>query len=170
MTEQTAETGDTAAGSAVEPRQRLRDVRQEVIALLAELPQLPTELRVQLSGVAVELAWGGGARAEAGPAAPGLVVREPEAALPGPAPGDDGAHYVTAPTVGVFYRSSQPGARLFVAEGDSVSAGEQVAVVEAMKLFLPVEADRDGRVARFLVADGSSVEFGERLIALEEVA
>lgn len=182
---------------AEEPQEMLEDVRREIILLLAELPRLPSTLRVQAGGVAVELAWNGGTHAEPRLATPGQTALIPGQAAPAPAagrdamtsgtgaaagttaPGGDAAagdgdegsdastHYVCAPTVGVFYRAPQPGAKPFVAEGDMVSASEQVAIVEAMKLFLPVEADQSGRVARFLVADGSSVEFGERLIAIE---
>jgi acetyl-CoA carboxylase biotin carboxyl carrier protein len=151
---------------AEEPQEMLEDVRREIILLLAELPRLPSTLRVQASGVAVELAWNGGTHgtgAAAGTTAPGGDA----AAGDGDEGSDASTHYVCAPTVGVFYRAPQPGAKPFVAEGGMVSAGEQVAIVEAMKLFLPVEADQSGRVARFLVADGSSVEFGERLIAIE---
>jgi acetyl-CoA carboxylase biotin carboxyl carrier protein len=157
----------------------LEDVRREIILLLAELPRLPSTLRVQASGVAVELAWNGGTHAEPGPAGRDAMASGTGAAAGTTAPGGDTAagggdeggdvsmHYVCAPTVGVFYRAPQPGAKPVVAEGDMVSAGEQVAIIEAMKLFLPVEAGQSGRVARFLVADGSSVEFGERLIAIE---
>jgi acetyl-CoA carboxylase biotin carboxyl carrier protein len=165
---------DDAAGSVGQAQDTLQGLRREVIALLAELPRLPTALRVQASGVAVEVSWGG-THAEPVPAhAVAAPAMAPTAVQPPPATGaasadDEGVHYVCAPTVGVFYRSPQPGAKAFVAEGDSVSVGEQVAIVEAMKLFLPVEADQEGRVARFLVTDGSSVEFGERLIALEKV-
>jgi acetyl-CoA carboxylase biotin carboxyl carrier protein len=73
---------------------------------------------------------------------------------------------VTAPTVGVFYRSPEPGAPPFVSEGDVVAAGQQVAIIEAMKLMIPVEADRAGRVAAILCADADAVEYGQPLLVL----
>ncbi|WP_330181269.1 hypothetical protein OHB26_33580 [Nocardia sp. NBC_01503] len=74
---------------------------------------------------------------------------------------------LTAETVGVFYRSSEPGAAPFVAEGDPVRAGQQVGIVEAMKLMIPIQAGKEGVVAEFLVADGEAVEHGQPLIVFE---
>jgi len=73
---------------------------------------------------------------------------------------------VCSPTVGTFYRSPEPGAPPFVAEGDPVQSGQQLAIVEAMKMMLPVEAARDGRVTRILKTDGEPVEYGEPLMEL----
>jgi acetyl-CoA carboxylase biotin carboxyl carrier protein len=73
---------------------------------------------------------------------------------------------VCAPSVGTFYRSPEPGAPPFVTEGDLVQSGQQIAIVEAMKLMLPVEAARAGRVTRVLKTDGEPVEYGEPLIEL----
>jgi acetyl-CoA carboxylase biotin carboxyl carrier protein len=56
-----------------------------------------------------------------------------------------------------------------VSEGDVVGAGQQVGIVEAMKLMMPVEADQRGRVTAVLVKDGQAVEYGERLLALGPV-
>ncbi|MBW0116046.1 acetyl-CoA carboxylase biotin carboxyl carrier protein, partial [Pseudonocardia abyssalis] len=53
-----------------------------------------------------------------------------------------------------------------VAVGDEVRVGQQVGIVEAMKLMIPVEARRAGRVADFLVADGMAVEHGQPLLLL----
>ena len=74
--------------------------------------------------------------------------------------------FVTAQMVGVFYRSREPGARPFVETGDLVSTGQQVGIIEAMKLMIPVEADASGRVVEVLVEDGTAVEYGDRLFAL----
>ncbi|WP_460402934.1 acetyl-CoA carboxylase biotin carboxyl carrier protein, partial [Actinophytocola sediminis] len=73
---------------------------------------------------------------------------------------------LNAATVGTFYRSPAPGAPPFVTEGDEVSPGQQVAIIEAMKLMLPVEAERGGRIAEVLVADGEGVEYGQPLFRL----
>ncbi|MGH3826278.1 MAG: acetyl-CoA carboxylase biotin carboxyl carrier protein, partial [Pseudonocardiaceae bacterium] len=70
------------------------------------------------------------------------------------------------PLVGTFYRAAQPGGKAFVEVGDHVEPGTQVAVVEAMKLMNPVEADRAGRVTEFLSLDGAAVEYGQPLIAI----
>jgi acetyl-CoA carboxylase biotin carboxyl carrier protein len=79
----------------------------------------------------------------------------------------DDRHPILAPLVGTFYRSPQPGAKPFVEEGDTVDAGQPVAIVEAMKLMNQVAADRAGKVAAIVVQDGEWVEFEQVLIYLE---
>ncbi|WP_051026842.1 acetyl-CoA carboxylase biotin carboxyl carrier protein [Nocardia higoensis] len=81
----------------------------------------------------------------------------------------DNTFTLVAETVGVFYRSPEPGADPFVTEGDPVRVGQQVGIVEAMKLMIPVVATREGRVAEFLVGNGEAVEYGAALMALEVV-
>lgn len=78
----------------------------------------------------------------------------------------DHREYISAPLVGTFYRAAQPGGKPFVKVGDHVEPGQQVAIVEAMKLMNPVEADRPGCVAEFLLPDGTAVEYGQALIAI----
>lgn len=128
------------------------------------LPSLPLErdradvLRpqsaVRAAGQAALDGRGAAAPAPAAPAAPVATVIA--------------QHTLTAPTVGVFYRSSEPGVAPFVDAGDLVSPGQQVGIVEAMKLMIPVEADRGGRVVEVLCADATAVEFGAPLFALAE--
>jgi acetyl-CoA carboxylase biotin carboxyl carrier protein len=78
----------------------------------------------------------------------------------------DDREYIRAPLVGTFHRAVQPGGKPFVKVGDHVEPGQQVAIVEAMKLMNPVEADRPGCVAEFLLPDGTAVEYGQALIAI----
>ena len=87
---------------------------------------------------------------------------EKQAAESGPHPGA-----VTAPMVGVVYLSAEPGSPPFVKPGDSVTEGQTLLLIEAMKTFNPVRAPQAGRVARILVADKTPVEFGEELVILE---
>lgn len=75
---------------------------------------------------------------------------------------------VTAPLVGTFYRSASPDAAPFVAPGDRVEAGQQVAIVEAMKLLNSIEAPVAGTVGEILAADGEMVEFGQVLLNIQE--
>jgi acetyl-CoA carboxylase biotin carboxyl carrier protein len=74
---------------------------------------------------------------------------------------------VTAPMVGVVYLAPEPGSPPFIKPGDTVSEGETLLLIEAMKTFNPVRAPRGGRVARILVADKVPVEFGEDLVILD---
>jgi acetyl-CoA carboxylase biotin carboxyl carrier protein len=144
------------------------EVRVGLARLLADLPRLPSALRVQARDVAIEVTWDATAAAEV-PAGTAGTAAAPAALPEARQESDAGLLHVVAPTVGVFYRSPEPGAAPFVDVGTVVESGEQVAIVEAMKLFLPVEADRRGRVAAVLVQDGASVEYGEPLLALEPI-
>ncbi|MGR7000449.1 acetyl-CoA carboxylase biotin carboxyl carrier protein [Yinghuangia aomiensis] len=77
---------------------------------------------------------------------------------------------IDAPTVGVFYHAPEPGAAPFVRVGDVVAPGRQVGIVEVMKLMIPVEAERAGRITGVLVGNGDQVEYGDPLFSLEPVA
>jgi acetyl-CoA carboxylase biotin carboxyl carrier protein len=102
------------------------------------------------------------------------VAQQPQAPVVAhsqPAPEEtDPGESICAPTVGTFYRSPEPGSEPFVREGDEVQAGQQVAILEAMKLMNPIEADRSGRVVRVLVPDGESVEYGQPLFVIDTAA
>lgn len=86
------------------------------------------------------------------------AVPDEPAVIPGPT--------VCSQTVGVFYRATEPGATPFVTEGDTVAVGQQIGIVEAMKLMIPVESDRAGIVEEILVGDGEAVEHGQPVLRL----
>lgn len=79
---------------------------------------------------------------------------------------DDGV-YITAPLVGVFYRSPAPGAPPFVEEGDLVDVGQTVCIIEAMKLMNEIKSHVRGKVKKVLVENGQAVEFGQKLFLIE---
>ncbi|HEX2177490.1 MAG TPA: biotin/lipoyl-containing protein [Nocardioidaceae bacterium] len=87
---------------------------------------------------------------------------------PGPA-ADIPPHWVpvAAPMVGTFYRAPKPEDPPFVDVGDTVTAGDTVALVEVMKLFTELKAEVAGKVARVDAADSSLVEFNQPLIWIE---
>ncbi|MBR2069702.1 MAG: acetyl-CoA carboxylase biotin carboxyl carrier protein [Candidatus Gastranaerophilales bacterium] len=74
---------------------------------------------------------------------------------------------VTSPMVGAFYASPAPGAKPFVKVGDTVSVGQVVCIVEAMKLMNEIESEVSGKVTQICVEDGQSVEFGQVLMYIE---
>ena len=78
-------------------------------------------------------------------------------------------HVIEAPLVGTFYSSDAPGKTSFVNEGDVISSGDKVCVVEAMKLFNEIRATEDCKVIKFLAKDGENVEKGQPIIAYEPV-
>ena len=69
--------------------------------------------------------------------------------------------------VGAFYRASSPGAKAFVDVGSTVSVGDTLCIIEAMKLLNQIEADKDGVVKKILVENGQPVEYNQPLFIIE---
>jgi len=80
---------------------------------------------------------------------------------------EDHYSYVESPIVGTYYRSPNPSADPFVKVGDSVSKGQTLCIVEAMKLMNEIQAEISGVVAKILVENGEGVEFGQKLFAIK---
>ncbi|HAU8252763.1 TPA: acetyl-CoA carboxylase biotin carboxyl carrier protein [Vibrio vulnificus] len=76
-------------------------------------------------------------------------------------------HQVLSPMVGTFYRSPSPDAKAFIEVGQSVTAGQTLCIVEAMKMMNQIEADKSGVVTAILVEDGQPVEFDQPLVVIE---
>jgi acetyl-CoA carboxylase biotin carboxyl carrier protein len=76
---------------------------------------------------------------------------------------------ITSPIVGTFYRAPSPDANPFVEMGATVSKGQVLCIVEAMKLMNEIESDVDGTVVKILVENGQPVEYGEPLFLIEPV-
>jgi len=94
-------------------------------------------------------------------AAPAAVV----AAAPA-APAEPEGHVVKSPMVGSFYRSPSPGAKAFVDIGQTVSVGDTLCIIEAMKLLNEIESDHSGVIKAILVESGQAVEFGQPLFII----
>ena len=75
-------------------------------------------------------------------------------------------HVVKSPMVGTFYRAPSPGAAEFVKIGDSVSEGQTLCIIEAMKLMNEIESDKAGVVKEVLVENGQAVEYGQPLFVI----
>ncbi len=111
----------------------------------------------------------GHAPAAAPSAAPALT--EPavtERALLAQAPAEPASNstVVTAPIIGIFYRSPSPGAPPFVEPGAAVEADTTIGIIEVMKLMNPVTAGTAGTLTEFLAADNAQVEFGQPLAVI----
>ncbi len=75
-------------------------------------------------------------------------------------------HVMKSPMVGTFYRSPSPEAKAFVEIGASVSVGDTLCIIEAMKLLNTIEADHSGVIKAILVENGHPVEYGEPLFII----
>jgi acetyl-CoA carboxylase biotin carboxyl carrier protein len=76
-------------------------------------------------------------------------------------------HAILSPMTGVFYRAASPEAPPFVEAGDRVEEGQAVGLIEAMKVFSEIPADRSGRILDILVASGQLVSQDDPLILLD---
>lgn len=88
-------------------------------------------------------------------------------ALPDEPSRDRGAHVISAPLTGVFYRSPSPGAEPYVREGGQVNAGQVIGLIEAMKLFNEIKSDVTGSVKHIAAGDGDLVKVHETLIEVD---
>jgi acetyl-CoA carboxylase biotin carboxyl carrier protein len=107
-------------------------------------------------------------------AAPAQAYAPAQAALPAPtgpgaAPAASAApdNAVKSPMVGTVYLSADPQSKAYVNIGDKVKKGDTLMLVEAMKTFNPVEADRAGTVKAIYVQNSQPVEYGEPLVLIE---
>ena len=100
-------------------------------------------------------------QAAAAPAAPAVAAVA--------APADPAKHpgMVPSPMVGVAYLTPDPASPPFAVEGQPVTAGQTIMLIEAMKTFNQIKAPRAGTLTKFLVESGQPVEFGEALAIIE---
>ncbi len=107
-------------------------------------------------------------------AAPGSTAAVPQPASAAPQAEDKGeeslpeGEVVRSPMVGTFYNSPSPEADAFVKVGSSVSTGDTLCLVEAMKMFNQIEAEFSGKVMAVLVEDGQPVEFDQPLFVIKK--
>lgn len=76
-------------------------------------------------------------------------------------------HKIRSPMVGTMYTSPSPDNPPFVTVGQSVSAGDTLCIIEAMKMFNEIEADRAGKIVEILVNNGDPVEYDQALFIIE---
>jgi acetyl-CoA carboxylase biotin carboxyl carrier protein len=103
--------------------------------------------------------------AASAPVAPAVDAAAPEADM-----GSDAlpsGHTVNSPMVGTFYRAASPGANPFVDVGQTVSEGDTLCIIEAMKMLNQIEADKSGTIKAILAENAQPVEFGQPLFVIE---
>lgn len=110
------------------------------------------------------------AQAPAVPVAPAPAAQEP--AVPAkeePAASGDDSKYITikSPIIGTFYRKPSPDKPAFVEVGSTISPGDVLCVIEAMKLFNDIESEVAGKIVKVLVDDSSPVEFDQPLFLVD---
>lgn len=76
-------------------------------------------------------------------------------------------HEVKSPIVGTFYRSPSPDAPSFVEVGQSVTQGQTICIIEAMKIMNEIEADATGKIVKVLIENGQPVEYDQPLFLID---
>jgi len=102
------------------------------------------------------------------PAAPVAATPTPaapvaEKSAPEPSAGEG----ISSPMVGTFYRKASPESPNFVEVGDTVSEGQTLCIIEAMKVMNEIKAEKSGTISQVCVDDGNSVQFGDALFRLQ---
>ena len=131
------------------------------------------ELELESGDLHIRLARPRAAQVAASPVAPAAVVPAAAAAPPsgeGLTPFGEpraGMRFVSAPLTGVWYPAPSPGARPYVNEGDEITAGQVIGLIEAMKLFNEIKSDATGTVSRVLVENGTLVKRKQPLLEID---
>ena len=140
-----------------------KQVIRDLAALLNETGL--TEIEWSEGDTLVRVGRGGSPAAAVAVAPPGPAAAESAEAAAEDLSQHAGA--IASPMVGTVYVSPEPGTAPFVTVGDTVSEGQTVIIIEAMKTMNPIPAPRGGRVAQILVSNEQPVEFGQVLMIIE---
>ena len=101
------------------------------------------------------------------PQAPAQTVQQVSSAAESPSDSDAAeGHKVNSPRVGTFYSAPAPGSPVFVSVGQTVSSGDVLCIIEAMKMMNQIEADKSGTIGAILAEDGEPVEFDQPLFTI----
>ena len=164
-----ASTPKAPAADPIDARlvRRLADILTETGLSEIEVEHAGLKIRVAktltAAPQAVTYAAAPAPAAAAPAAAPSAPAASPAAdATAGRPAGDE----VKSPMVGSVYRQPEPGADPFVSVGDTVTAGQTLFIIEAMKTMNPIPAPKAGKIVAILVEDGQPVEFGEPLAVI----
>ncbi len=98
------------------------------------------------------------------PAGPTVEAAAPTAE---PTPPEEEFIVITSPMVGTFYRAPAPDVEPYVAEGTTVTRGQVLCIIEAMKIMNEIESEHAGTVAKIHVENGAPVEYGQELFSLK---
>ena len=132
---------------------------------LVELEYETEAVAIRLSRVTAAAPVAAAPVAAAPVAATPAAIAEPVAELPANPADHPGA--VKSPMVGTVYTAPEPDAPAFITEGATVTAGQTLFIVEAMKVMNPITAPKAGTVVKIFVQNAQPIEFGEALVIVE---
>ena len=154
----------TSELAAILDERDLTDIELETESLSLRVSRTPAAQHV-VAGAAPVAAAAVAAAPAAAPVAPAADTSAASAAS-----GDDLSNHagaVKSPMVGTYYASAEPGAAPFVSEGESVSKGQTICIIEAMKVMNTITAPQSGTVKHVACENGQPVEFDQLLIVIE---
>lgn len=159
-------SSETRSRSPIDPEivRELADILRETDLSEIEVERGDLRLRIARQLPAATVVQSVAAPAAAAPAAAGYAVE-----TPGPVGASDlSAHpgVVNSPMVGTAYLKPNPDSENFVKVGEMVKQGDTILLIEAMKTFNPIVAEKSGKIAEILVEEGQPVEYGEPLFIL----
>ena len=128
---------------------------------LTEIEVQDGERRIKVARKAAQV------MASAPAAAPAPVAAPVAVAVPAAAPVSDTANALKSPMVGTVYLFPEPGAKPFVNVGDTVTEGQTLVIIEAMKVMNPIAATKAGKVTRVCVENGQPVEYDQPLVVID---
>ena len=134
---------------------------------LAELEITEGEDSVRISRHSAAVSYAPAPAAAAAPPQPAPAPAPSSDSTPAQNKGPDASKMLKAPMVGTFYESSSPGAAPFVEVGQTVTVGQTLCIIEAMKMMNQIESDRAGVVREILVDNEQPVEFDQPLFVIE---
>ena len=142
---------------------KLADILNETGLSEIEIEHGGLKVRVAktLAATAVHVAAPAPAAAPAPSAAPAATAPAAEG------PRQHAGEVIKSPMVGTIYMQAQPESPPFIKVGDTVTAGQTLMIIEAMKTMNPIPAPKGGKIVEILVEDSQPVEFGEPLVVIE---
>lgn len=132
-----------------------------------EMDDVKITIKTTLEGTTPEITYL--QQAPVAQAAPQAALAPVAAAPVAAAPATENSNYITvkSPMIGTFYRKPSPDKPMFVEVGSTISKGDVVCVIEAMKLFNEIESEVSGKIVKILVDDMSPVEFDQPLFIVD---
>lgn len=141
---------------------------KELVTLMTQNDLAEIEIKDDKQGISIRRGSGGVPTVSYAPAAqavPAPAAAPAIAPAAAPAAGSNFQH-VESPMVGTCYLAPNPDAAPFVKVGQRVTADTTVCLVEAMKVFNEIKAEKTGVVEQVLVKTGQAVEFGQKMFAV----